>query len=490
MSVKRRDFIKGTAWMGVAAVAAGCAHDGMKLCSGGSMQGFAAPGLKQVRVGCVGLGMRGPGAAPRLSNLPGVEVVALCDIHKERVDAQQAWLKENGKPSAREYVGPESYKALCESDLDAVYNTTSWDMHVPIALYAMEHGKHAVIEVPSAFTVEERWSLVEPSERTKRHCMQLENCCYGEAEMLALNLCRLGLLGDLVHAEGAYIHDLRDHNYGDLGKDPHAYWNHWRLRWNTKHKGNQYVTHGLIPLMEYMGINRGDRFDYLVSLESDQFNFEAYGKANYPAGDWHHEHKVQMGDMNTTLVKTVKGRSIMIQHDVSSPRPYSRINRITGTKGTLAGGAFLYGDKAIMGEWPVRFGWEEKSGAGVHAYFPEAKQKELRKQYMHPYWKQAGEIAMKVGGHGGMDFLMDLRWAYCLQNGIPLDTNVYDLAASCCIGELSERSVRNRSCSVDFPDFTKGAWKTQPMLGIETVDLSKMGLGLGDVKKDKAALNV
>ena len=168
--------------------------------------------------------------------------------------------------------------------------------------------------------------------------------------------------------------------------------------------------------------------------------------------------------------------------------------RVTGclvTSGNVnIGGAFLYGDKAITCEWPVRFGWEEKSGAGVHAYFPEAKQKELRKQYMHPYWKQAGEIAMKVGGHGGMDFLMDLRWAYCLQNGIPLDTNVYDLAASCCIGELSERSVRNRSSSVDFPDFTKGAWKTQPPLGIETVDLSKMGLGLGDVKKDKAALNV
>ena len=197
-----------------------------------------------------------------------------------------------------------------------------------------------------------------------------------------------------------------------------------------------------------------------------------------------------MGDMNTTLVKTAKGRSIMIQHDVSSPRPYTRINRITGTKGSLAGISFIYGDKAITSECPVRFGWEEKSGAGVHAYFPEEKQKELREKYKHPYWKQAGEIAKKVGGHGGMDFLMDLRWAYCLQNGIPLDTNVYDLAASCCIGELSERSVRSRSSSIDFPDFTKGEWKTQAPIGIETVDLSKMGLGIDDVKKDKSALHV
>ena len=493
MDTNRRDFLKGTAWMGAAAIAAGCMSAKNAPCcgAGGSMFGFAAKPLKKIRVGCVGIGSRGSGAVHRLAIIPGVEVVALCDIEQKRVDVQQKWLKENKKPAAKEFVGAEAYRQLCDWDgVDCIYNATPWELHVPVALCAMRGGKHVFIEVPSAFTVDECWELVETSEKTRLNCMQLENCCYGEAELLALNLCRLGLLGDLVHGEGAYIHDLRDYNYGELGKDPYAYWNHWRLRWNTKHKGNQYVTHGLIPLMEYMGINRGDRFDYLVSLESDQFNFEAYGKANYPAGDWHHEHKVQMGDMNTTLVKTVKGRSIMIQHDVSSPRPYSRINRITGTKGTLAGGAFLYGDKAIMGEWPVRFGWEEKSGAGVHAYFPEAKQKELRKQYMHPYWKQAGEIAMKVGGHGGMDFLMDLRWAYCLQNGIPLDTNVYDLAASCCIGELSERSVRNRSSSVDIPDFTKGAWKTQPLLGIETVDLSKMGLGLGDVKKDKAALNV
>ena len=493
MDTNRRDFLKGTAWMGAAAIAAGCMSAKNAPCcgAGGSMFGFAAKPLKKIRVGCVGVGARGASAVHRLASIPGVEVVALCDIEQTRVDALQKWLKESQKPAAKAFVGAEAYRQLCDWDgADCIYNATPWELHVPVSLCAMRGGKHVFIEVPSAFTVDECWELVETSESLKLNCMQLENCCYGEAELLTLNLCRLGLLGDLVHGEGAYIHDLREYNYNDLGKDPYAYWNHWRLRWNTQHKGNQYVTHGLIPLMEYMGINRGDRFDYLVSLESGQFNFEAYGKANYPAGDWHHEHKVQMGDMNTTLVKTVKGRSIMIQHDVSSPRPYSRINRITGTKGTLAGGAFLYGDKAITSEWPVRFGWEEKSGAGVHAYFPEAKQKELREKYMHPYWKQAGEIAKKVGGHGGMDFLMDLRWAYCLQNGIPLDTNVYDLAASCCIGELSERSVRNRSSSVDIPDFTKGAWKTQPLLGIETVDLSKMGLGLGDVKKDKAALNV
>ena len=493
MDSNRREFLKGTAWMGAAAVAAGCVSAKNAPCcgAGGSMFGFVTKPLRKVRVGCVGIGSRGRGAVHRLASIPGVEVAALCDLRQVCVDEQQKWLKDSKKPAAREFVGEEAYRAMCDWDgIDCVYNTTPWQLHVPVALAAMRGGKHAFTEVPSAFTVDQCWELVETSEKLRLNCMQLENCCYGEAEMLALNLCRLGLLGDLVHGEGAYIHDLRVHNYNDLDKEKYAYWNHWRLRWNTEHKGNQYVTHGLIPLMEYMGINRGDRFEYLVSLESNQFNFEAYGKAHYPAGDWHHDHKVQMGDMNTTLVKTAKGRSVMIQHDVSSPRPYSRINRITGTKGTLAGGRFEYGDKAITCEWPVRFGWEEKPGAGLHGYFDEAKQKELRETYMHPYWKQAGEIATKVGGHGGMDFLMDLRWAYCLQNGIPLDTNVYDLASACCIGELSEWSVRNRSNSIDVPDFTKGAWKDQKPLGIETVDLSKMWLGIGDVQKDKAALNV
>ena len=493
MESNRREFLKGTAWMGAAAVAAGCvsAQKAPHCGAGGTMFGFVAKPLKKVRVGCVGLGARGRGAVHRLASIPGVEIAAFCDLRQVCIDEQQKFLKDSKKPAAKEFVGAEAYRAMCDWDgIDCVYNTTPWQLHVPVALAALRGGKHAFTEVPSAFTVEQCWELVETSEKMRLNCMQLENCCYGEAELLALNLCRLGLLGDLVHGEGAYIHDLRVHNYNDLDKEKYAYWNHWRLRWNTDHKGNQYVTHGLIPLMEYMGINRGDRFDYLVSLESCQFNFEAYGRAHYPAGDWHHDHKVQMGDMNTTLVKTAKGRSIMIQHDVSSPRPYSRINRITGTKGTFAGGRFEYGDKAITCEWPVRFGWEEKPGAGLHGYFDEVKQKELREAYMHPYWKQAGEIATKVGGHGGMDFLMDLRWAYCLQNGIPLDTNVYDLAASCCIGELSERSVRNRSNSVDFPDFTNGAWKDQRPFGIETVDLSKMGLGIDDVKKDKTALNV
>ena len=212
-----------------------------------------------------------------------------------------------------------------------------------------------------------------------------------------------------------------------------------------------------------MDINRGDRFDYLVSLESNQFNFEAYAKAKYQADSWKARRKVEMGDMNTMLIKTKKGRSIMIQHDVSSPRPYSRINTVTGTKGILA-------------DYPYRVGWEDTPGAGVHKFFTDEKAAEVRKEFMHPLWKQSGEMAKKMGGHGGMDCLMVLRLAYCLQNGLPLDQNVYDLASWCCLCELSERSVRRRSASMDIPDFTRGAWETTAPIGDLSVDLAKMGL--------------
>ncbi len=469
MNTNRRDFLKGTFWMGAAALAGGALCD--VPAAGGAMATFAAPALRKVRVGCVGLGARGSGAVHRISQIPGVEVAAICDIRPEAVAAQQKWLSKNKKPVAKEFIGAEAWKALCQWDgIDVVYNTTPWNLHAPIGLEAMRCGKHVFIEVPAAMYIDECWALVETSEKTKRHCMQLENCCYGEIEMLAFNICHLGLLGELKHGEGAYIHDLRSYNLT-------GYYNNWRLRWNIPHKGNQYPTHGLGPICQYMDINRGDRFDYLVSLESQPTGFATLARETIKnADDWRRKADVQMGDMNTTLIKTVKGRSIMVQHDVASPRPYSRINLISGTKGMLC-------------DYPYRLAVEDKPGAGAHG-FNDKLAAEWREKYKHPLWKRAGEIAKKVGGHGGMDFLMDLRWAFCLQNGLPLDMNVYDLASWCSLCELTEKSVRNRSNSVDVPDFTRGGWKTTKPLGLVDVDLSKMGLDAAGVKADKSALTV
>ena len=485
----RRDFLKGTAWMGAMAFAAGClSKEGTCAAPGGAMCGFVAPALKKVRVGVVGLGHRGSGAVHRLAMIPGVTVAALCDFRQEKIDAQVKWLKDNKKPEARQFTGPEGWKRMCEWDgIDVVYNVTNWANHAPIALYAMKAGKHVFIEVPAAMTLDECWELVETSEATKRHCMQLENCCYGEEEMLGYNLVRKGLLGEIVHGECAYIHDLRASCYRPEAEG--GYWKLWRLEWNTAHKGNQYTTHGLGPIAQYMDINRGDRFDYLVSLESKQANCEAYAKAAFGANSPQAARRVQMGDMNTTLIKTALGRSIMLQHDVSSPRPYTRHNLVTGTKGIFYGMPWrTYGKTPSM----MRLGFEDpaKPGSGVHQFLDEQETKRYREEYRHPLWKKAGDIAKKVGGHGGMDFLMDLRWAYCLQNGMPLDMNVYDLAAWCSVAELSERSVRSGSMPQKVPDFTRGAWKTAKPLGLVDVDLEKLGLDASGVKKDSSALNV
>ena len=469
MEQNRREFLKGTLWMGAAAMAAGCMSDRSVFGGGvgGKMTTYADKPLRNLRVGVVGLG-RGQAGISGFTLVPGGHIAAICDINATRRNQTLKYLADKKAPTPKVYgdKGPEDWKRMCEDpDVDLIYNSTPWELHVPIALYAMKCGKHVVTEVPSAFTVDQCWELVETSERMQRHCMQLENCCYGESEMLAFNLVRKGMLGEITHGEGAYIHDLRSYNYGKWNEDTGSggYWNYWRLRHNMAHGGNQYPTHGLGPICLDMDINRGDRFDYIVSVDSKQAGFEELGRTftgSSPDDNWRRNLKVKMGDMNTSVIKTVNGKTIMVQHDVGSARPYTRINLIQGTHGVLQ-------------DYPLRIAIESKLGEGAHSYDPK-KTEELRKEYMHPLWKQAGEIAKKIGGHGGMDFLMVLRLSYCLQNGLPLDMNVYDLASWCCLCELTEKSADNRGRSMDVPDFTRGGWKTAQPLGLVDIDLGKM----------------
>ena len=470
----RRDFLKGSAWMGAAAMAAGCMSDPLKFCDGvcgAPMQGATLKPMKEVRVAVIGLGSRGSGAANRISMIPGTRVTCLCDLFQDRIDARLEWFRANGKPAPlKTFCGPESYKRACETaEVDVIYNVTPWHLHEPIASYAMEHGKVALNEVPGCLTVDECWKLVETSERTRIPCMMLENCCYGEYEMLCLNLVKQGLLGDIVHGEAGYIHDQRSLQYGSryhsLAGDRIACEKNrpgWALDIYSKHSGNYYPTHGLGPVAKYMDINRGDNFDFLVSVDSMQANYHRYGREMYT--DWRRDYKVKMGDMNISIIRTKLGRTILLEHDVSSPRPYSRLNQVTGTKGMFQSFPKLY----------LTF----ESGCGdpaTHSYFPEEKAEEVRMRYRHPLWSAAGEVAKKVGGHGGMDFLMDLRWSYCLQNGLPLDTDVYDLAAWSAMCELTETSVESNSRPVDCPDFTRGAWKTAKGFTVDGIDLNRLG---------------
>ena len=483
MNSSRRDFLKGTAWMGAAALAAGCHLNRLGFGEGGLMQGYAYRKLmgKRIRVGFVGVGARGSAAVHRVAQIPGCEVVALCDRVPARVTENLKWLADHRHPVVpKSYVGDEAYKDLCDfGDCDVIYCATPWALHQPVALRALNGGKVALVEVTSALTTEECWELVEASEKWRIPCMQLENCVYGEIELLELHLARLGMFGEINHAEGAYIHDLRE-IIPSTGKHYNTEWV-WRYGENMKHKGNRYPTHGLVPICQTMGINRGDRLDYLVSLENGphNVNYEVFKKEFLTDDDPRKKDPpAAMGDMNTTLIKTVKGKSIMVQHDVSSPRPYSRINLISGTKG-------------IVRDYPFQCAFEETCfDRKAHKWFDEKKAAEVRAKYMHPMWRDVSEVAKKVGGHGGMDFIMDLRWAWCLQNGEPLDMDVYDLAATSCLCELTETSVRSGSKPVDVPDFTRGNWRNVEPWGVVNVDLEKMGLDKGAVKKDKAALNV
>jgi hypothetical protein len=406
-----------------------------------NMSGYRAPKIDTVRVGFIGLGSRGPGHARSMSLLEGVEVKALCDLVPEEAEKVRKGIEFAGfNPTL--YTGdPEAWKKLCDrDDIDLVYICTPWNLHAQMAVYAMQHGKHVAIEVPAADTLEECWQLVETSEKTRKHCMMMENCCYDFFELLTLNMARQGFFGEIVHGEGAYLHTLLDANFSKNG-----YWNMWRLRENANRRGNLYPTHGLGPICQIMDINRGDRMDYLVSIMSrdslmnekarqlsatDNF-FKAFVDSPY------------RGNMTTTSIRTSKGRTIMLQHDVTSPNVYSRIHKVSGTKASA-----------------LKYPLPPKIAIGHREWVSDAEYKSLEEKYAPPIIKRVGEMAKQVGGHGGMDFLEDWRLIDCLRNGLPLDQDVYDAALWTSIAPLSEWSVANRSNSIDVPDFTGGSWKT------------------------------
>ena len=458
MKTNRRNFLRTAAVAGAGAMTAGtvtsCApHRGaalvmpeikeatlVKHSQKFNMCGFAAPPLSKIRIGFIGLGQRGPGAVERMSHIEGVEIVALCDKYTDRVDKMQVLLSKFGLPQAKSYSGSEeAWKGLCEDpDIDLVYICTPWAWHTPMAVYAMENGKHAATEVPAAINLEQCWQLVETSERTQKHCMQLENCCYDFFELLTLNMARQGFFGEIVHGEGAYLHDLRYLNFNKNG-----YADMWRLKENQRN-GNLYPTHGLGPICQIMNINRGDKMDYLTSMSGIDFQMasEVDELARVDPFFKPFAGKKYRGNMNTSVVKTSFGRTIMIQHDVTSPRPYSRIHHISGTK-------------AMACKYPS----PERIAIG-DSWVSAEEYSKLQEKYTPEIVKRVGEMAKVIGGHGGMDFIMDWRLIDCLRNGLPLDEDVYDAALWSSITPLSEWSVANRSSSIDVPDFTCGSWAT------------------------------
>jgi predicted dehydrogenase len=406
--------------------------------------GLTAEPIDTVKVGIVGLGMRGYAAARRYTFVEGAKIVAVCDVEPDRVEKTTKMLAEKGVTSVKTYSGSEEvWKEMCrQEDIDLVYVTTDWTHHAPIGIYAMEQGKHVAIEVPAAMTLEEIWGLVNTSERTRKHCMQLENCVYDFFELTTLNMAQHGLFGEILHVEGAYIHDL--------GPFWWEYWRNWRLDYNRKNRGDVYPTHGIGPICQLLDIHRGDRMKTLVAMDTKAVSGPKYWKSyrNEECPDF------ENADHTMTMISTENGKTMLIEHDVMNPRPYTRMYQLTGTDG--------FANKYPVKQYSLRRQHENTDSdyQDLDAHKPLSKEvmEQLMQEYKHPIHKETEEMAKKVGGHGGMDYVMDTRLIYCLRNGLPLDMDVYDLAEWCCVIELSRISLENGSRPVEVPDFTRGNW--------------------------------
>ena len=467
MNNSRRDFLKAAGWAGLGLTGhRALAHPVIVPApawetqrKSANMCGYAAPALPTVRIGYIGLGNRGAAAVLRMTHIEGVEIKAICDLQPEKNQVVLARLKEKGK-SPESYTGSaEKWKELCQrDDIDLIYIATPWYLHTPMAVYAMKSQKHVCVEVPAAQTIEECWQLVETSESTRRHCMMLENACYDPFKLLTLNLVKNGLLGEVVHCEGAYIHDLLAASFA---KD--KYYDMWRLKENAKRNGNLYPTHGIGPVCQVMNINRGDCMDFMLSVSGSDFMMGPMANelAEHDSFYKPFSGKTFRGNMNISILKTKTGKTIQLQHDVTSPRPRSRGYLVSGSKGT-----------AMQFEGPGKISYARQIKPEDWRSYPEnewlnaAQMKELEEMYNPEILKRIGEYAKVIGGHGGMDLLMDWRTIDCLRNGLALDQDVYDAALWSAITPLSSQSIERNSASVPVPDFTRGAWKTNPKLDL------------------------
>jgi len=458
----RRKFIKTTtmsaAVLTAASTLASCTDNNIESISKELyMGGFSAPKLDTVRVAFIGVGARGSGHLRSLASLEGVEVVAISDLYEDYCIRSSKVASEIGKGERHnniaQYWGAENKWELMLEEIkpDAVFISTNWNNHAPMAIKSMEKGAHVFVEVPIAVTLNDMWKIVDTSERTQKHCMMMENVNYGRDELMYLNMCRKGVIGKLLHAEAAYIHELRfQMSQEERGTGS------WRTHHYANGNGNLYPTHGLGPVAQYMNIGRtDDSFKSIVSYSSPARGRELYAKKNYSLDHKWNKLNYLNGDINTSIIKTNIGRTVMVQWDETSPRPYTRHNLIQGTKGTLAG-------------FPTRVAIEggfEGASKDHHSWIQGDKLEMLYEKYDHPLYKRLNQET-KNSGHGGMDGIMRYRIIECLRNGLPLDQNVYEGCFWSAVTPLSGKSISEEGAPQKFPDFTRGNWKTTKQLDI------------------------
>ncbi len=406
------------------------------------LSGFAAPGgLRPMRLGFVGVGGRGSYHLDTCLGL-GVEVKALCDINPYYLNRAKRYVEEAGQPAPVLYDrGTEDWKRLCErNDLDMIVTATPWHWHAPICITAMKTGKHCATEVPAALTLEDCWQLVETSEKTGKHCMMLEQVNYVREMLKVLNMAQQGVFGDLLHAAGGYVHDLRLVK-SDPEREP------WRMQYEFQHNGNLYPTHPIGPISWWLGVNHGDRFDSLVSMSSKAVTIAEYTRMYYGDSHPYAEKRFTQGDVNTTLLTTAAGKTVTLHYDTNTPHPHTNEFRLQGTKGLWVGDAnrvYVEGRSAKPKEWDQFRG-------------------ELYAGFDHPLWQIEEKRTYKTArGHGGGSdtAVMWKRYFDAIAAGTEPDITVYDAATWSAIIPLTERSVAANGKPLEFPDFTRGRWKT------------------------------
>lgn len=431
----RRNFIKSSSSLGAGLMIAA---------SGFPVSAYTED--RPVRLGVVGVGGRGVGMLRVALNTGLVQVTAVGDIIEERVARAQRIVEEAGQPTPEGFSrGPEDYKRMAEkNDLDAIYTATPIHLHAPIMVAAMKGGKYGGTEMPACLNIEEGWELVETSEKTGMPCMLMENYCYMRNVQMILNMANQEMFGEVTHCEVGYQHDTR---YVNIGADGELL---WRAHDKLNNQGNRYPTHAVGPAAQWTNVNRGDRFEYLVSMSSRAVGLNHYAARvagpDHPSANL----KFKTGDVNTSLIKTHKGITITLYYDSQNPRPVDFIWRIQGTEGIHSGTL----NKVHFEDISPSHQWED-----VEKY---------REEYDHPNWKKYGEIA-RSHGHGGSDYLCMLDFIQAVKNRTEVPIDVYDAATWSVITELTEKSVECKSQSVDFPDFTGGQWATKKPRSIKAI---------------------
>jgi len=455
----RRNFLKKSSLGVVAAstLSLSCQENMSKSSPGTYMGDFADKPIDNIKAAFIGLGARGPGHLKNFATLENTKVVALCDLYNDNVEREQNRLQSYNSNSSdvKLYWGDENiWKVMLkEVKPDIVFISTNWKNHAPMVIQSMKDGAHAFCEVPLAITTQEMWDIVNTSEKTKKHCMMMENVNYGREELMYLNMCRKGVIGQLLHAEAAYIHELRFQMFEETRGT-----GSWRTHHYANGKGNLYPTHGLGPVAQYMNIARkDDNFRSIVSYSTPSVGRQLYAAKNFDIDHKWNKLNYQNGDLNTSIIKTNQGRTILVQWDETSPRPYTRHNLILGSKGALAG-------------FPTRIALEggfDGISKDHHSWIKGKDLESLYEKYDHPLYKRLNSKTKK-SGHGGMDGIMMYRIVECLKNGLPLDQNVYEGCFWSAVTPLSAKSIDEDGMPQQFPDFTRGMWKTTSPLKIIT----------------------